>query len=32
MLNRIDGSVTGNVIISPTAGVVYYMRGISFVY
>ena len=25
MLNRIDGPVTGDVIISPTAGVVYYM-------
>ena len=25
MLNRIDGPATGDVIISPTAGVVYYM-------
>ena len=25
MLNRIDGPATGGVIISPTAGVVYFM-------
>ena len=25
MLNRIDGPATGDVIISPTAGVVYFM-------